>query len=345
MSIKISTIIRTYNRAYILGEALQSALNQSTPPAEIIVVDDGSTDTTSDVVSQFKDSRIRLITHRHNRGVGASGNTGILASNGDFIAFLDSDDLWKVNKLEEQIAFLSRHNDVDILFSDVEIEDTGTVIPSTMQFMKVFPRLLGKNASEAGDYLFAGRQMYLCLLEEVPIKTNTLMIRRSLLSAVGMFNETCRSGEDWELLLRLARSAHFGYIDRALAIQRRMPDATHRKHWEHDKSFLLRSFLSEKKTLQGDVDALCAVNRGILGHCNNLAFIYLYSHRRWKSMKTYMRGFLETGSFRMLACAAAVLLPLSVRDHLKKVVRRYRSLVLGRTSKSSETIRAEAVVR
>ena len=322
-AMNVSVIIRTYNRAYILGEAIASAIQQTVPPLEVIVVDDGSTDATSEVVRAFQDDRIRLIKHEANRGVGAAGNTGVSAARGELIAFLDSDDLWEPDKLEKQLAFLERHPEVDILFSDVVIVDGEVRHPSMVPFMKAFPKLLART-EPAADHIFSGKDVYLCLLEEVPIKTNSLLLKRRVFETAGWFDSQCRSGEDWELLLRVSPFATFGYIDQALAIQRWSPDATHRRYLEQDKLFLLGTALEHKGRLSGQTEALKAVNRAILDHCSNLGCFYMNSGQRSRAIAKYVQGFRETGAVIMLLRAASVLLPLAWRSPLRSVFRKRR---------------------
>ena len=97
---KVSVLIPTYNRAYIISDALDSVLKQTYRDFEIIIVDDGSSDGTRDVVEGFRSEKIRYLRHALNRGCSAAYNTGISAAEGELVAFLDSDDIWKGDYLE-----------------------------------------------------------------------------------------------------------------------------------------------------------------------------------------------------------------------------------------------------
>jgi hypothetical protein len=210
---------------------------------------------------------------------------------------------------------------VDAVFSDVEvIEDTNT-IPSLIALMKSFSKLLAKDRKQQ-EYVFSARQLYLCLLQEVPIKPTALLVKREMFNRVGLFDLGALGCEDWEFLLRLANVACFGYLDAPLAIQRRVPDAIHRKYWQEDRAFLLSLFRREKVALKGDPEAVAAVNRGISLHCSDLAGSYRDSGLKAKSISIYMRGFKETGEPMMLLRAASTMLPLPVYALLRRVVRR-----------------------
>lgn len=119
---KVSVVIPAFNRGYILGEAIQSVLDQVHRNFELIIVDDGSTDDTNQVVRGFKDGRIRLLRHPRNAGVAAARNTGLAAAQGEFISFLDSDDIWHTDKLARELAFLANCPKSDAVFTDLKYE-------------------------------------------------------------------------------------------------------------------------------------------------------------------------------------------------------------------------------
>jgi glycosyltransferase involved in cell wall biosynthesis len=212
----VSVIIRTFNRAHSISQAINSALRQTYTDFEILVVDDGSTDDTPQAVQSFADSRIRVLRHHTNLGVGAACNTGIRAANGEYIAWLDSDDLWCPEKLQRQVAFLEKYTEVDAVFSDVCIHDKDVEVLSLTEHMRAF-RAFSDGRPLGSEFVVSQRQMYLCLLQEVPIKPTALVVRRNVFDKVGVFDESARSGEDWEFLLRLARVSSFGYIHQPLA--------------------------------------------------------------------------------------------------------------------------------
>jgi GT2 family glycosyltransferase len=334
---KVSVLIPTYNRAYIIRDALASALNQSYRDFEIVVVDDGSSDGTVEIFNNIRNERIRYIRHERNLGCSAAYNTAISAAAGEVIGFLDSDDLWKPDYLERLIGFLTSHDDLGGVFCDTEIVRRTETVPSLIGLMKCFPKLLASK-EKAESYVLSSREMHLCLLEEVPIKPSAVLLRREVFSRAGMFNEAWPSGTDWDLFLRISRHYSFGYVDRPLVIQRICGDSTLLGNQVKDKTFLLEVFTQEKLTMNEDHAALAAVRRGLSMICNELACLYLRSGERLKSISLYYRAFRETADFRMLIRGAAALLPLGVRDCIRRVVRASRlkrSLALQQTEAQS----------
>jgi len=109
---RVSVIVPVFNRAEMIAEAVKSILTQSLSDLEIIVVDDGSSDGSQAVVEAIDDSRIRLIRHARNQGIPGARNTGLAAARGEFIAWLDSDDVARPSRLERQVEFLAAHPDI-----------------------------------------------------------------------------------------------------------------------------------------------------------------------------------------------------------------------------------------
>ena len=113
---KVTVVIPTFNRAHYLAEAIQSVLNQTVADYELIVVDDGSTDETSAVLAGFKDPRLCVFRQEH-RGISAAMNAGLRAARGEYIARLDSDDVWFADLLEQETAVLDSHPDVGVVYA------------------------------------------------------------------------------------------------------------------------------------------------------------------------------------------------------------------------------------
>jgi glycosyltransferase involved in cell wall biosynthesis len=322
---KVSVLIRAFNRADLVREAINSALEQTYKNLEILVVDDGSTDSTADVLRLFRDHRIRTLKHDSNRGVGAACNTGIRAATGELVAWLDSDDVWHPNKVQQQVDFLRQYREVDGVFSDVRIRHLDRNVPSLIEHMKAFQKYLhGK--PRGTEFVVSQREMYLCLLQEVPIKPTALMLRRSVFGQVGLFDENARSGEDWEFLLRLARHASFGYIDRPLAEINRTVDSTFDRFRLDDKTFLIAVFKRERELLRQDAEAFNTARRGLVYLFKTLGYGYIESGQLVKAAKVYLDAYQATRDAKMILQAGAAFLPVNFR---RALLRRLRTASLS----------------
>jgi glycosyltransferase involved in cell wall biosynthesis len=187
----VSVVIPTYNRAADLKRALDSVSLQTVPIAEIIVVDDGSTDNTRDVVSQFGRGIVYL--HQDNAGVAAARNRGIGAATGEWIAFLDSDDWWMPEKIQLQIEALQRKKGAALAYTSAWIisNDGTREIAQAAEPAQLWPAMRHSNMITS---------------------TSCVMVRREALVAEGSFNESLAVGEDWDLWIRLAQKYPFAVV-------------------------------------------------------------------------------------------------------------------------------------
>lgn len=197
---RVSVIIPTYNRGWILKEAIESVLAQDYKDFELIVVDDGSTDNTSDVLALYGND-IRVF-FQENKGVSAARNRGILESSGKFIAFLDSDDLWLQQKLLTQVKFFNQTPDALICQTEEVWIRNG---------LRVNPK---KRHKKPSGMIFKP-SLELCL-----VSPSAVMIRRNLFDRVGEFDETLPACEDYDLWLRISCRFPIHLIDTPLIIKR-----------------------------------------------------------------------------------------------------------------------------
>lgn len=202
--VSVSVVIPAYNAADWLKHTIGSVLNQSFHDFEVIIVDDGSTDSTYQVVGQYRDSRIRYV-YQNNRGLAGARNTGLAYARGQYVAFLDADDLWAPTMLAETVAYLTAHETVAVVRTGWSLVDAdGRMLPTTPRWSpwinSVFERLVTDNTFIIIAALF----------------------RRECLDRVGFFDESLATNEDWHLWLRVARAGFgFGFIPSALAMYRR----------------------------------------------------------------------------------------------------------------------------
>jgi glycosyltransferase involved in cell wall biosynthesis len=304
---RVSVVVPTYNRRHMVGTAVRSVLDQELQALECIVVDDGSTDDTAAVLASIQDARLRYIRRPH-AGVAAARNAGVAAGRGDLIAFLDSDDFWRADKLRREVDFLDRHPGIDGVFSDLEKHDEGCAYPSFMRDTTVFSeRLVGREFPDG--IVLPRREMLLVLLEEVPIKPSALTVRRAAFTAVGGFDEMWSSSEDWEFLIRFASRYSFGYIDRAMTVLRIGADSLHRLDQARGDHAMIGFLRRQQRLLRNDREACAAIRRGLITRTKHFGWHCCAHGRRRDAAGVFIRGFVATRSFGLLARAAALLVP------------------------------------
>ena len=213
--ISISVIIPVYNRAQSILRAIDSVLNQSYPAAEIIVIDDGSTDRLQTVLERY-DEQIRRI-RQENRGVSSARNRGIKAAHGDWLAFLDSDDEWLPEKLENAIEFITHNPDYRIFqCEEIWIRNQRRVNPKNKH-------------KKVGGWIFR-ESLPLCI-----VSPSAVMIKRDLFDEVGLFDESLPVCEDYDLWLRVLRRYPIGLDQKPGIIKYGgHQDQLSRKYWGMD---------------------------------------------------------------------------------------------------------------
>jgi glycosyltransferase involved in cell wall biosynthesis len=203
----VTAIIATYNRAHLVSKAIESILGQTYQNIEVIVVDDGSTDDTQNVLKQFGD-RVRVI-RQDNAGPGAARNRGFAASRGDIIACLDSDDIWLPRKIDRQVAVLQRLSEsVPCCLCSAELHFTDRPRLTSFQSALLRPE------DEEGLWLNVPE----VLTNRFVLFNQMAAIRRGALEKVGGFNEQLRFLEDYDLALRLSLLGPFAFIREPLVI-------------------------------------------------------------------------------------------------------------------------------
>jgi len=191
----VSVIVPTYNRGHLIGETIESVLNQTYPYWELIIVDDGSTDNTSQVVESFREERIRYHTLAHGHGmIDRLRNFGIAKSKGTFIALVDSDDVWFPNKLAVHVQLMKKYPQAMFSFSHA-FEFTNT---SSFYVKTVFTK---RNQTE--DDVFVGN-IFLQLLQGDYVAYPSLIFKRAAIDTIGWMDETLKSCHGFEYFLRLA---------------------------------------------------------------------------------------------------------------------------------------------
>lgn len=241
MSELISVIIPTYNRGNVIADAINTVLGQTYQNFEIIIVDDGSTDNTSEVVQSFGDFRIKYIYRENSGRPSIARNIGIKNATGEYIAFLDSDDLWHPEKLEKQASVLENNKDVGLvtnrslykLFDGQEIK---------------IKRNLAKNQKENIIYILSSP-------DKVFTGTPTLLIRKVCFERVGLFDETMKFCEDWDLFFRISLVYGIYNVDEVLTYVRIHSEGMSKnsdmsEFYQGYLKFLQKAFENEKLPLE-----------------------------------------------------------------------------------------------
>ena len=180
----ISVIIPTYNRAHLIEESVQSVLKQTYKNLEILIIDGGSTDNTKEVVERIKDSRIRYI-HQDNAGPSAARNTGLKNAQGEFIAFLDSDDLWVFDKLEIQMKIMRKHPEIGIC--------GGELVP------------FGNSDGIKWNRFYEVNDIKPALMFDCALNQTALLIRSKIIKDNDIFyNTELKSAVDYDFFVRLS---------------------------------------------------------------------------------------------------------------------------------------------
>lgn len=187
----ISVIIPVYNGEKTIKETIESVLNQSFSDFELIVINDGSHDTTLEIVSSIQDYRLKVFSYP-NAGASASRNRGFSHAVGEFVAFLDADDLWTADKLQAQFNALQDNPEAAVAYSWTDYIDES-----------------GKFLRPGGHISVSGNIYKNLLLVDLLENGSNPLIRREAITAVGGFDESLPAGQDWDLYLRLAARYHF----------------------------------------------------------------------------------------------------------------------------------------
>lgn len=228
---KISVIIPVFNGEKYIEEALQSVLKQTYKPYEIIIVDDGSTDSTQDIVLQYS-SLIRYI-RKNNEGAAIARNEGVKASNGEYLTFLDADDLWTKEKLDKQVRKVmttENHNSKEILFGQVEqffSSDTD----------EVFQKKYHIESKISSGFI-----------------PGTMMIRKDLFLEVGYFSEDYKTGEFIEWYIRAAEKGFKPLMITDVLMRRRIHESNHgikNKSDNQDYARIVKAMIERKRERNG----------------------------------------------------------------------------------------------
>lgn len=207
---KISVVIPTYNAAHLVVDAIDSVLAQTAPADEIIVIDDGSADNTSAALARYGD-RLRYIVQK-NAGASSARNHGVQLAQGDYVAFLDADDVWHPRRLEFQLKAIAKHPDLGLLGCKV--------------FEWPADRMPKVNEAEAETVVFVPWDQ---LVLKTCIATTSSIVRKSIVDQLGGFDTSLKSTEDRDLWVRIAELAPVAYLPAELVGMRKIEGSLSRQ--------------------------------------------------------------------------------------------------------------------
>lgn len=220
---RVSVIIPTYNRAQLLPRAIDSVLQQTYKNIETIIIDDGSTDNTKQVITPYA-PYIRYLPSNH-QGVANARNLGMKAATGKYIAFLDSDDMYLPHKLELQVDFIETHPSVGMVCTEFSGQFAdGRFVERLMHhyhpvwnkrnwtYDKVFSQS-GTFRAGAHTVLFYIGDIFTYILQDTLIPTNTMLLRKDLLDVVGYQNVAYRFAQEYEFAVRICKHSSIAFLD------------------------------------------------------------------------------------------------------------------------------------
>lgn len=210
----VSVVITTYNYADFIVTAVESVLAQTRPADEIIVVDDGSTDTTPELVAPYVERNVVTYIQQANQGPSVARNRGIQASTGDVLGFLDADDTWLPDKLQRQLEWLATHPKASMVSGQMVWWHVPRDQRTVVSFKPMSPKRLK-------------RELTVRNLVGNPSMT---LIRRRALNSAGLFDTSLRWGQDWEIFVRLSRVGEVGFVQEPVIVYR-----WHRSNLSHER--------------------------------------------------------------------------------------------------------------
>lgn len=288
----VTVVIPAYNHAPFLREAVDSALAQTLPPLEVIVVDDGSTDATPQILETYG-KHIRVLRQR-NQGVAAARNTGLAASRASHVAFLDADDVWKPRKIERQMARFHADPALGLVHCGVERFDAARrVQPGCLE---------GLEGWVAADLLRLDREV-------IAAPGSTIVVPKRVADEVGGFDDRLPPSEDWDFCCRVATRHRVGYVAEVLVRYREHGGGIHLNIPRMERAMLLAL---EKQFASPD-PAVQALRRHSYGRLHRiLAGCYfetrrpgLFLRHAWRSLRYDVRNLRYFAAYPLRALGRA----------------------------------------
>lgn len=262
----ISVIVPAYNVEDFIAEALESILNQEEiDDFEVLVINDRSSDGTANIVKRYltSDNRVKLYDSKRKQGPAGARNSGISHASGQWLLFLDADDVLEKDALRHYVACIRKYNKIDIMSADFFYCDNNERTLQTIR--NEFWRAHFSDSVQKGELLFLKNPAFYFLKDTMLTRTGVLLVRSSFLNIVGEFDESLPRGEDWHMWIRLAKAAEaMLFIPKALLSYRVRPGSlsfsgvpsslfeiqVYRKLYKDDEFRELRPFIRRKISQQ-----------------------------------------------------------------------------------------------
>lgn len=274
---KVSVIVPVYNGAEHLRETLDSIFNQTFKEFELIVVDDGSSDKSVDIIKSYG-GRVVFIQHKRNLGAPSfTKNTGIKVAKGEYLAFSDHDDNWYPKKLEKQISILDKHPEVVANFTNGHIMESET----------------SKNIAQRWNEIDELPEQQYCierlLRQNFILSTTSAMIRSDIIRKIGGFDEKMLLADDFEMWFRLACAGKLSFLQEPLFQWR-----FHTQSLSHDEDRHLNDLIyfyeKAKKTLKDPKPYESIINQNLSIYYKRLGNFYLDKKRNAEALKSYKKS-------------------------------------------------------
>lgn len=290
----VTVIIPTYNHGKYINRCLRSVLEQSYKNFEIIVIDNNSTDNTEELINNFSDQRIKYLKTSNNGIIAKSRNVGLLNSNGDWIAFLDSDDWWEPNKLEVCIENISP--DIDFMYHDLEI-----ISVESRFFMRRQIKSRQVVNPVLNDLLIYGNT----------IATSSTFIRATLLRSIGGMSENplMVAAEDFNTWLRISKiTNNFKYISHRLGFYQLHNQGISRKDMSEPMSHAIQEFLETLNSLE---------RKKIIANLNYIKGRFNYLKGNYSMARKNLSNYIFNGAIGNKLKAIYMILMMSLRWKIK----------------------------
>ncbi len=308
--VRISVLIPTFNYGRFLRESLGSVLSQTETNLEVIVIDDGSTDDTAEILRSVSDPRVKVFRIPHG-GIANARNRALREASGEYVAFLDSDDRWRPDKLQKELSVLLSEPAVGAVFSDFVRFTEKELLPNQFSFYRGLSSIKTRPSSNGRGHVILGDAFgELTTLEEWPVSLEAMLLRRSVLSGLE-FPQSLRTCEDVYFAMRLYQRTRVAYIPEVLTEVRRHGSNNHQPGLENLqlqlKALLILAKDKDSWRHRRAVRALVGRQYARIGHH------YFWKRQPLLSGQSYLKSLWYPGSrFNALLHLLALPYPLLV---------------------------------